>query len=258
MNWQNKHFTVSSRCLNNVADLLIFLGLATAYETLSNPKSRRIYDLGGDDLLGGSSSNSQRQSWQACINEVFAEFMNSNYEPVMSALEMLNKQSPGGIGLDRDAVRLALSHVRQFIMAGQIRYDLIQSELLELKQMRSGKRLSLFNVIGRMRYSLRITRLVLVVIRKSIAGPADAETKTDDDSNNNRNDNSDNEKPKPGRPPADGRGKENFESSVLAAAPDYSRSVTCDCLDGAISIIQRTDDGLQALEVFSIKRWFWQ
>jgi hypothetical protein len=217
-----------------------------------------MYDSGGchdyDPLL-------QQQNWQTCISEVFAEFMNSNYEPVMSALELLNRQTPAGLGVDRDAIRLALSQLRDFIVAGQVRYDLIQPELIQLKQLRSGQRLSIFDILGRMRSSLQMTRVVLQIFRKSLIGPPDssADESAEEDS---------------GAMMTEGD-KENvrsavFESTVtgnsgvadqqLASPPastaNQPHSITCDCLDGAISILQRAEDGLQSMQSFR-KRWLW-
>ncbi|KAI3653433.1 hypothetical protein MP228_001380 [Amoeboaphelidium protococcarum] len=154
-----------------------FLKLNKAYDILKNPRSRRHYDLYGQQE--SSSSNQSGfggidDTWKACISEVFHEFMNQNYEPVMAVLDVLHRQNPG-LSIDKDSVHKLLGATRDLVAMGKIKWELIQPELKELSAMKSVKELSLFDVIGRLKFSLRSTRIMLIILKKGVFDDMDGD-----------------------------------------------------------------------------------
>lgn len=150
--------------------------LSRAYEVLRIPKSRRIYDLSGGDIHSYAFGGTSDQSWKACVTEVFSEFMNANYEPVMTVLDLLHKQNPE-ISVNRRTVEQILHTAREVIVAGQVKWELVRPEMRELKQLQDQK-ISFFDVLGRTKYSLSMTRLVLQIIKKSFDSPPEGQDST--------------------------------------------------------------------------------
>lgn len=107
--------------------------------------------------------------------------MKANYEPVMAVLDMVNSQNKE-LQINRDSVTRLLHSCRDLILSGKMRWDLIQPEFKQLQLVRSEQRsMSIFNIFGRSRASLTMTRLLLIIMRKSIAGShSDQSTVADD------------------------------------------------------------------------------
>ena len=120
-----------------------------------------------------------QNSWKliACSN---------SYEPVINILELMGRQNPE-LSVSRESIQLALGGLRSYLVgrcfiskgsrlssmvAGRLRWDLVQPEVTQLMELQSGNQLSLFDVLGRSRYSLRTTRLSLLILQKTLLGEA--------------------------------------------------------------------------------------
>ncbi|GAA5974460.1 hypothetical protein JCM11641_003228 [Rhodosporidiobolus odoratus] len=149
-----------------------FQRLSYAYETLSKPSSRRLYDLGGGRGYdpGSPSTNGPHDLGDETLNgvlrSVINEFLNGDFEMIRVFVTALNEGNPG-LNLGDDAVdnlEGAFKRVREALLAGQRYLRLIKFELIRLYEIQHSLRtLSYFDVYGRLRLTLALTRVTLEI-----------------------------------------------------------------------------------------------
>lgn len=87
-------------------------------------------------------------------------------------LDLLGKQNPD-LQVDREQIQRLLTAARDMLVAGRMRWELVQPEFQQLSELSvHGKRLSLFDLVGRTRFSLNTTRCLLIILKKSLSGGA--------------------------------------------------------------------------------------
>ncbi|KAM0790910.1 hypothetical protein ACM66B_004217 [Microbotryomycetes sp. NB124-2] len=148
-----------------------FQRLSYAYETLSKPASRRIYDLGGGRSFDAAtpkdgSAGLGDETLNGVLRSVFTEFLNGDFEMIRVFVNALNEGNPGlNLGDETvDSLEGAFRRVREVLLSGQKYMRLIRFELIRLYQIQSDLRaLSYFDILGRLRLTLALTRVTLEI-----------------------------------------------------------------------------------------------
>ncbi|EGG10266.1 uncharacterized protein MELLADRAFT_115586 [Melampsora larici-populina 98AG31] len=160
-----------------------FQKLSFAYETLSKPSSRRLYDLNGHTSFNQSSERykayrgnangsnpNQTSSGDETLNSVlhstFCEFMDGDFEMIRVLINALNEGNPG-LNLGEEAINnleTSFKKLRTILLTGQKYMKVIRFELIKLYEIQSSLRsLSYLNVLGRVRLSLALARVTLSI-----------------------------------------------------------------------------------------------
>ncbi|KAK4055350.1 hypothetical protein OIO90_003188 [Microbotryomycetes sp. JL221] len=150
-----------------------FQRLSYAYETLSKPASRRIYDLGGAGARSfdaatpkDGSAGLGDETLNGVLRSVFTEFLNGDFEMIRVFVNALNEGNPGlNLGDETvDSLEGAFRRVREVLLSGQKYMRLIRFELIRLYQIQADLRsLSYFDIVGRLRLTLALTRVTLEI-----------------------------------------------------------------------------------------------
>ncbi|TNY17333.1 hypothetical protein DMC30DRAFT_406111 [Rhodotorula diobovata] len=148
-----------------------FQRLSYAYETLSKPSSRRLYDLrGGRGYDPGSPSAAAEgmadETLNGVLRNVINEFLNGDFEMIRVFATALNEGNPSlNLGDETvDSVEGAFRRVREVLLSGQRYLRLIKFELIRLYEIQSALRsLGYFDVYGRLRLTLALTRVTLEI-----------------------------------------------------------------------------------------------
>ncbi|BGP41317.1 hypothetical protein JCM10449v2_005294 [Rhodotorula kratochvilovae] len=166
-----------------------FQRLSYAYETLSKPSSRRLYDLGGGrgydpGSPSAASDGLADETLNGVLRNVINEFLNGDFEMIRVFATALNEGNPRlNLGDDTvDSVEGAFRRVREVLLSGQRYLRLIKFELIRLYEIQSSLRaLGYFDVYGRLRLTLALTRVTLEIpmvldraMRDELPAPAPA------------------------------------------------------------------------------------
>ncbi|GAA6010654.1 hypothetical protein JCM11491_003012 [Sporobolomyces phaffii] len=150
-----------------------FQRLSYAYETLSKPGSRRIYDLGGmRSFEPGPSASATAdgatadETLNGVLRGVINEFLNGDFEMIRVFVTALNDGSPG-LNLGDEAIdnlESAFRKAREVLLAGQRYALLLKFSLIRMYEIQlSLRRLSYFNVYGRLRLTMELMRCMVEV-----------------------------------------------------------------------------------------------
>ncbi|GJN90163.1 hypothetical protein Rhopal_003162-T1 [Rhodotorula paludigena] len=142
-----------------------FQRLSYAYETLSKPSSRRLYDLGGGRGYdpGAPSANTADgladETLHGVLRNVVNEFLSGDFEMIRVFVTALNEGNPG-LNLGDETV----DNVEGAFRPGQRYLRLVKFELIRLYEIQSALRsLGYFDVYGRLRLTLALTRVTLEI-----------------------------------------------------------------------------------------------
>ncbi|CAD6920456.1 unnamed protein product [Tilletia controversa] len=167
---------------------IAFQKVSFAYETLSKPSSRRIYDVSGrTDFAaamnspsgssafgaatgagfgGAGATASSEETLNGVLYSVFCEFMEGDFEMIRVLVNALNEGSPG-VNLGNEAVDSlegAFRRLRKVLLAGKKYLTIIRFELIRLYEIQhSLRQLSYFDVFGRLRLTLQLARVTLSI-----------------------------------------------------------------------------------------------
>ncbi len=160
---------------------MAFQKVSFAYETLSKPSSRRIYDVSGrtDFAASMNAANAadgpgtgpggagvNEETLNGVLYSVFCEFMEGDFEMVRVLVNALNEGNPG-LDLGEDAVENlegAFKRLRAVVLAGKKYLSIIRFELIRLYEIQhSLRQLSYFDVFGRLRLTLQLARVTLSI-----------------------------------------------------------------------------------------------
>lgn len=179
-----------------------FQKLSFAYETLSKPVSRKLYDLSGqtDQLFsfesrpasythqsgaspaaGGSPFSSYTRpsagprpaagfnaddTLNGVLHATFFEFMEGDFEMIRVVINALNEGNPG-LNLGEEVVASlegAFGRLRTRLLSGKKYMGLVRFELMKLYELQASLRaLSYFNLLGRLRLSLALARVTISI-----------------------------------------------------------------------------------------------
>lgn len=177
--------------------VLAFQKVSFAYQTLSKPSSRRVYDVSGrTDLasaMNGSDSGAaggrfpygagtaSDETLNGVLYSVFCEFLEGDFEMVRVLVNALNEGNPGlDLGDETvDSIEGAFRKLREMMLAGKKYLTIIRFELIRLYEIQhSLRRLSYFDVFGRLRLTLQLARVTLSIpmaIDQAMKGEDDAD-----------------------------------------------------------------------------------
>ncbi|KAK9763102.1 hypothetical protein K7432_010533 [Basidiobolus ranarum] len=132
-----------------------FQKISTAYETLSNTNSRRTYDHYGTKI---NSLNSE-ETLSSALLQIFNEFMEGDFEHLLSIVEFINFQNPD-LNIDKEKANQLFVQVREvFLVAGKYLNE-VKFEVMKLYEIQGELRsLSYFDVFGRLRLSIQLSRI---------------------------------------------------------------------------------------------------
>ncbi|GAA5930284.1 uncharacterized protein JCM15063_004764 [Sporobolomyces koalae] len=151
-----------------------FQRLSYAYETLSKPSSRRIYDLGGlksFDTAGMPSSSSAGganadETLNGVLRGIINEFLNGDFEMVRVFVTALNDGSPG-LNLGEDAIdnlESAFGKAREILLAGHKYALLVKFSLIRMYEIQINlRRLGYFDLYARLRLTIELMRCMVEV-----------------------------------------------------------------------------------------------
>ncbi|KAK0553550.1 hypothetical protein OC846_002471 [Tilletia horrida] len=189
---------------------IAFQKVSFAYQTLSKPSSRRMYDVSGrTDFAaamnnpapgsfgaGGSAASgmSSDETLNSVLYSVFCEFMEGDFEMIRVLINALNEGNPGlNLGNDAaDSLEGAFRRLRRMLLSGKKYLTIVRFELMRLYEIQhSLGQLSYFDVFGRLRLTLQLARVTLSIpmaIDQAMKEPSDdseADDHEDDDPETN-------------------------------------------------------------------------
>ncbi|PWN98732.1 hypothetical protein FA09DRAFT_342997 [Tilletiopsis washingtonensis] len=151
-----------------------FQRVSLAYQTLSSPSSRRMYDVSGradfaqamgsggmgDAMAGGD------ETLNGVLYSVFCEFLDGDFEMIRVLVNAMNEGNPGlNLGEEAvDSIEGAFKRLRHMMLAGKKYLSIIRFELIRLYEIQhSLRQLSYFDVFGRLRLTLQLARVTLSI-----------------------------------------------------------------------------------------------
>ncbi|ORX98740.1 DnaJ-domain-containing protein [Basidiobolus meristosporus CBS 931.73] len=134
-----------------------FQKISVAYETLSNKNSRKLYDCSGASADGFSGEETLSEA----LSQIFKEFMDGDFEHLLSIVELLNTQNPE-LNIDKEKANQLFVQVREkFIVVGKYLTQ-VKFEVMRLYEIQGELRsLSYLNVFGRLRLSIKLSRVFI-------------------------------------------------------------------------------------------------
>ncbi|UZJ51084.1 hypothetical protein CBS101457_000404 [Exobasidium rhododendri] len=158
--------------------VVAFQKVSFAYQTLSKPSSRRMYDVSGRmDLaaalndqngsgLAASPGLGGDETLNSVLYSVFCEFLDGDFEMIRVLVSAMNESNPGlNLGGDAvDSIEGAFAKLREMMLAGKKYLGIIRFELIRLYEIQQSLRqLSYFDVFGRLRLTLQLARVTLSI-----------------------------------------------------------------------------------------------
>ncbi|ORY04855.1 DnaJ-domain-containing protein [Basidiobolus meristosporus CBS 931.73] len=134
-----------------------FQKISTAYETLSNSNSRRSYDQNGTKI----NSLSSDETLISALLQIFNEFMDGDFEHLLSIVEFINIQNPD-LNIDKEKANQLFAQVREGFLGdyGCVYLNEVKFEVMKIYEIQSELRtLSYFDVFGRLRLSIQLSRI---------------------------------------------------------------------------------------------------
>jgi len=144
---------------NNDESTKAFQKIASAYETLYDPQRREEYDLYGKRY---HSMNSEATLSNA-LAQIFTEFMQGEFENLLQIVEFINTQNPD-IAISRDSAKQFFAQVHDVVVVAGRYCSVAKFEIMKLYEIQQQlRRLSYFDVLGRLRLTIRMTRIFLSI-----------------------------------------------------------------------------------------------
>ncbi|KAI7880205.1 DnaJ-domain-containing protein [Lichtheimia hyalospora FSU 10163] len=140
--------------------------LSLAYETLSNPSSKLMYDLSSKPAQPGTSLDDENpnETLQRVLHQLFIEMMDGEFQTMRAFIHALNETNPG-MRISEDAIiqiELAFRKMRELLLSTQTYYKVIQFEVMRLYELQQElRRLSYFDIWRRMQLSITICKVLL-------------------------------------------------------------------------------------------------
>ncbi|KAF9992973.1 hypothetical protein BGZ79_002435, partial [Entomortierella chlamydospora] len=138
--------------------------LSLAYETLSKPSSRFVYDS-----TGGSSGRTMlgsEETLQSVLSQVFFEFMDGDFEVIRNMINTMNNTA-GGVRLGDDAIGVIEDMFLRlrFVLHGCKKYmTLVHDQVQQLSEIHHSMRsLAYLDVLGRFRLTLKLSKVMLTI-----------------------------------------------------------------------------------------------
>ncbi|KAI9033733.1 hypothetical protein CLU79DRAFT_725090 [Phycomyces nitens] len=141
--------------------------LSRAYETLSNPSAKLMYDLSkqkGPSTFVSTEDEHANDTLQRVLHQLFIEMMDGEFQTLRAFIHALNETNPG-MHISEDAIlqiELAFCKMRELLLSTHQYYKVVQFELMRLYELQHELRsLSYFSVWRRMQLSITICKVLL-------------------------------------------------------------------------------------------------
>ncbi|PWN45071.1 DnaJ-domain-containing protein [Ceraceosorus guamensis] len=151
-----------------------FQRVALAYQTLSSPSARRMYDVSGradyaqamDASSHAAANGAGDETLNSVLYSVFCEFLEGDFEMIRVLVNAMNEGNPGlNLGEEAvDSIEGAFRRLRHMMLAGKRYLGVIRFELIRLYEIQhSLRQLSYFDLFGRLRLTLQLARVTLSI-----------------------------------------------------------------------------------------------
>ncbi|KAL0064793.1 hypothetical protein AAF712_008190 [Marasmius tenuissimus] len=156
--------------INNASATLAFQKVAVAYNILSNPSSKRLYDSRSPsseyDVFAVRPSGFAEETFRGVVISVFNDFLDGDMEVIKTFLRAVSDINPSlSLGEDGiDSVLIALQNIRERALSCRTCLFALHGEfhrLLETKE--ALQRLSYLDLFGRSRLTIQLTRITLSI-----------------------------------------------------------------------------------------------
>ncbi|KAG6900582.1 hypothetical protein C0993_008299 [Termitomyces sp. T159_Od127] len=145
-----------------------FQKVAVAYDVLSKPSSRRLYDSRSSsvnfDVFAARPPNHAEETFRGVIVGVFNDFLDGDLEVIRSLLKAINDINPS-IKLGDDGINSVLSTleaIRERALTCRTCIYALHAELTRLLEVQHAfRQLSYFDIMGRSRLTIQLTRITL-------------------------------------------------------------------------------------------------
>ncbi|KIY68854.1 DnaJ-domain-containing protein [Cylindrobasidium torrendii FP15055 ss-10] len=158
---------------------LAFQKVAVAYDILSKPSSRRNYDARSPsseyDVFSAHPAGHAEETFRSVIIGVFNDFLDGDLEVIRTLLKAINELNPAlSLGEDGiNSVLTTLQRIRQRALTCRTCIYALHSELTRILEVQHALRqLSYFDLFGRSRLTIQLTRITLrlpIAVEKAIA-----------------------------------------------------------------------------------------
>ncbi|KAJ6607368.1 DnaJ domain-containing protein [Mycena sp. CBHHK59/15] len=163
---------------NNPEATYAFQKIAVAYSVLSQPASRRSYDarspLSKYDAFSAHPTGHAQETFRSIVMGVFDDFLEGDLEMIRTLLKAINDINPslsmGDEGIN--SVLSSLHRIRERALTCRTCIYALHAELTRLLEVQhSFRQLSYFDLMGRSRLTIQLTRITLslpIVLEKAI------------------------------------------------------------------------------------------
>ncbi|KAI8642275.1 hypothetical protein BD408DRAFT_416823 [Parasitella parasitica] len=145
--------------------------LSIAYETLSNPSSKLLYDVSKHKGISTASSSfapsdddNPNDTLQRVLHQLFNEMLDGEFQTMRAFIHALNETNPG-MHITEDAIlqiELGFRKMRELFQSTHQYYKVVQFELMRLYELQHELRtLSYFSLWRRMQLSITICKILL-------------------------------------------------------------------------------------------------
>ncbi|GAW10528.1 hypothetical protein LENED_012807 [Lentinula edodes] len=147
---------------------LAFQKIAIAYDILSKPQSRRIYDCRSRyakyDIFASGPTGHAEETFQGVVIGIFNDFLDGDLEVIRTLLKAISDFNPS-LTLGDDGINsvLAILHtIRERALTCRTCIFALHAELSRLLEVQQEMRqLSCFDIFGRSRLTIQLTRITL-------------------------------------------------------------------------------------------------
>ncbi|KAH7873348.1 hypothetical protein F5879DRAFT_745619 [Lentinula edodes] len=147
---------------------LAFQKIAIAYDILSKPQSRRIYDCRSRyakyDIFAAGPTGHAEETFQGVVIGIFNDFLDGDLEVIRTLLKAISDFNPS-LTLGDDGINsvLAILHtIRERALTCRTCIFALHAELSRLLEVQQEMRqLSCFDIFGRSRLTIQLTRITL-------------------------------------------------------------------------------------------------
>ncbi|KAL1702325.1 hypothetical protein EV121DRAFT_271804 [Schizophyllum commune] len=159
---------------NSPEATLAFQKVATAYDILSKPASKRMYDNRTStsfDFWAAHPPPNAEETFRSVVIGILNDFLDGDLEVIRTLLKAVNDLNPA-LRLGDDGINMLLESVRERALTCRTCVYALQDELAHLSELQQEfRKMSYFNITGRTRVTIQLTRLTLslpVVLERAV------------------------------------------------------------------------------------------
>ncbi|KAJ3826975.1 DnaJ domain-containing protein [Lentinula raphanica] len=147
---------------------LAFQKIAVAYDILSKPQTRRMYDRRSSyanyDVFAARPTGHAEETFQSVVIGIFNDFLDGDLEVIKTLLKAISDFNPS-LTLGEDGINSVLTvlhTIRERALTCRTCIFALHSELSRLLEVQQEmRRLSYLNIVGRLRLTIQLTRITL-------------------------------------------------------------------------------------------------